>query len=395
MIKFIILIVLFSVLNTVVKAEEIEYFATIGVEFRGFFENPRFNTQTNGLNSSFFIEPELKWRSDDRLQRFSIVGFSRYDDNDSERTHADFREFYWSYNHQNWTTTIGINKVFWGVTESAHIVDVINQTDLVEDIDQEAKLGQPMIHVSNQQQWGKLDFFILPYFRERTFPGLDGRFSFGLAIDNNNAIYESSSEARHIDFALRYSHYFGDVDLGLYVFEGTNREPRLLPATDLTSLVPYYDKMTQIGIDIQYTREAWLWKLESIYKDTDVDNFMAIVGGFEYTIFQINNAADLGLLLEYQYDNRNGFSAPTTADNDVFVAIRYALNDLQDSSILIGVVVDTKNSTTFLNVEGQRRIGKNLIAELRIRALTNVDANDIVSAFKSDDYIQLSLKWYF
>ncbi|MCF6264195.1 MAG: hypothetical protein L3J24_11495 [Xanthomonadales bacterium] len=392
MINFLVLIVILA-LSVVAKAEEIDFSASVGVEFREFFQSPRFETQATDINTSLVLEAELKWRSDDRSQRFSIVGFSRYDDQDSERTHSDFREFYWSFNYQNWTTTVGINKIFWGVTESANIVDVINQTDLVEDIDQEAKLGQPMIHFSNQQDWGKLDLFILPYFRERTFPGPGGRFSFGSTIDD--AVYESSSNAKNIDLTLRYSHYIGNVDVGIYAFEGTNREPRLLPATDFNSLVPYYDQMTQIGIDLQYTIEAWLWKLESIYRRTKIDNFMAFVGGFEYTIFQINNAADLGLLLEYQYDNRNENSTITFADNDIFLAARYVLNNSQDSSILAGIVFDIQNNNRFVNIEGHHRIGENLIAELRIRTLAGGGSDEASKVFNNDDYVQFSLKWYF
>jgi hypothetical protein len=50
-------------------------------------------------------------------------------------------------------------------------VDIINQTDLVENIDGEDKLGQPMVHFSYFGDWGVVDFFLLPYLRERTYPG--------------------------------------------------------------------------------------------------------------------------------------------------------------------------------------------------------------------------------
>ena len=376
-------------------AEEIDFSASVGLEFRGFTQSPDSENEANGIVTSAFIEPEIKWRSDDRKKRFSFVGFARYDEQDSERSHLDVRELYWSYSVGDWTTLVGINKVFWGVTESAHLVDVINQTDLVEDFDQEAKLGQPMIHFSNQKEWGKLDFYVLPYFRERTFPSIDGRFNFGLNVADE-AIYESSDEKNHIDLAFRYSHYFGDVDFGFHVFDGTNREPILLPTKGFTELVANYSQMTQVGIDMQYTNEAWLWKFESIYRQTDSDNIFASVAGFEYTLYQINeSAADLGLLLEYQHDDRNYLSAPTIADNDVFIASRYAFNDSQDTSILAGVVVDAENGTTFVNVEAERRIGDNLSAELRMRALNHVDEEDVAYGFANDDYVQLTLSWFF
>ena len=54
---------------------------------------------------------------------------------------------------------MGIDKVFWGVIESRHLVDYINQTDGVEDVDGEDKLGQPMINLGLQRDWGDLIFF--------------------------------------------------------------------------------------------------------------------------------------------------------------------------------------------------------------------------------------------
>ena len=395
MLKRILLICLLINISLDLVAKEPDFSGNIGIEFRGFTQSPRFNNQGQGIESSLFVQPEIKWRSDDKSKRFSFVGFARADEQDSERNHIDIRELYWSFRHNNWTTEIGINKVFWGVTESVHLIDVINQTDLVEDIDQEDKLGQAMIHVSNQQNWGRLEFFILPYFRERTFTGTDGRFNFGLKV-SDDVIYESAAEQKHLDLAFRYSHYFGDVDVGLSLFDGTSREARLILNNGFSQFIAVYDQMQQLGIDIQYTRESWLWKLESLYRNTGFDNFWAAVGGFEYTLYQIfDSSADLGLLLEYQYDGRNNISPASIADNDLFLAARYALNDINDSSVLAGVGIDIENNTTFLNIEAERRFGKSLSAELRIRVFTNVASNDLTSLFSNDDYVQLSLNWFF
>ena len=203
-------------------------------------------------------------RSEDGKQRVSIVGFARGDLQDSQRSHADLREAFWGIDGEIWDLTVGVGKVFWGVTESRHLVDVINQTDLVEDIDQEDKLGQPMINFNFQQDYGRFEFYVLPWFRERTFPGPNGRFRPPLPVDTDNPIYESSAEDRHVDVAFRYSHFVGDLDIGVHVFDGTSREPRFMVAPEADRLLPVYDQMTQYGVDLQYTRDAWLWKLEAI-----------------------------------------------------------------------------------------------------------------------------------
>ena len=83
---------------------------------------------------------------------------------DDQRTHADLREAYWAWQDDEYELIVGVDKVFWGVAESRHLVDIINQTDLVEDLDEEDKLGQPMVNVSVQRDWGRLGFYLLPYF---------------------------------------------------------------------------------------------------------------------------------------------------------------------------------------------------------------------------------------
>jgi len=160
--------------------------------------------------------------------------------------------------------------------------------------------------------------------------------------------------------------------------------------------LPVYDQMTQIGVDVQYTAEAWLWKLEAIARDTRVDSFIAAVGGLEYTFYSVkNSAADVGVLIEYLYDDRNSVSPPTAFDNDVFIGTRLALNDAEDTSILAGVVIDLDTQEMFLNIEAERRFSDTLSVDLQLRTFMNAEPGDALYAVKQDDYLQLRLSWYY
>jgi hypothetical protein len=378
------------------SAEDWEVTGFIGLDTQAFWLDGQYQGQDNGLNPSLLLQPEFYWRSDDSRQRISIVGFARADSADDERSHADLREAYWGIEGNGWDLTAGISKIFWGVTESRHLVDVINQTDLVESIDEESKLGQPLVNLNLQREYGRFGLFVMPYFRERTFPGVDGRFRAPLVVDTDNPIYESSDEENHIDLALRYSHYIGDIDIGAHVFDGTSREARFVVAPEGDRLLPVYDQMTQFGVDVQYTAEAWLWKLEAIARDTRVDSFMAAVGGLEYTFYGVNDSsADVGVLLEYLYDDRNGLSAPTASDNDLFFGTRLALNDSDDTSVLAGVAVDLDSQEMFVNIEAERRFGDKLSVELQLRTFMNTEPSDALYTIEHDDYLQLRLSWYY
>jgi hypothetical protein len=59
--------------------------------------------------------------------------------------------------------------------------------------------GQPTVLVQLTPDWGTLSFLALPYFREREFPGANGRLRPELKVLDSQARYESSREASHHD----------------------------------------------------------------------------------------------------------------------------------------------------------------------------------------------------
>ena len=328
------------------QANEIKMTGFVTAEFRNFVSNHQFDGQFNGTQSSLIVQPEF----------------------------------------------------FWGVVESNHLADIINQTDLVEDVDGKEKLGQPMINLVSQKDWGDLSFYVMPWFRERTFPSKEGRLRSESVIANKVA-YESSSGEQHVDLSLRYSHYIGDWDFGMYYFKGTSREPRFLLNGSGTQLGAYYDQIDQIGTDIQLTNGAWLWKFEGIIRSQNDNQFGAVVGGFEYTLYQIfNSSSDLGILLEYMNDQRNNDPAkspPTEFDDDVFLAARLAINDTNDSELLAGVIIDRKDSSKILSIEAKRRLNNNWKIEVEGRWFLNVENNASLYQLKNDNYLSLRLARYF
>ena len=373
-----------------------EWSGYISFDARLFPKSPEFPDQQD-QDFSLALKPEYytDWANGD--QQFVFAPFFRYDTADNQRTHADIRELYWQIEHDRWVGKIGVDVVFWGVTESQHLVDIINQTDLVENIDGEEKLGQPMLNLNYLSDWGNWQFYVLPYFRERTFPGKHGRLRTEPAVDTRDPQYESNSEEQHIDLALRWSHNIGDWDLGLAHFSGTSREPYLFP--DATSgtlkLLPVYVQIDQTSLDAQATKGAWLWKLEAIYNRNTLDDYYAYVGGFERTSFGVaNTAADLGLLLEYHYDER-GDEATNGLQSDIYVGARLTANDLPGTMVLAGVIYDTDTQTIFGNIEASRRLGENWVLSLELRFTTNTDEKDNLYFFRSDDYLGIEFTRYF
>ena len=309
---------------------------------RGFWQSPQFDDQRDG-DVSLAFEPEYYKDWNDGLRAITFTPFARIDSTDPERTHFDIRAAHYLHVIGDWEWRIGLAKVFWGVTESQHLVDIINQTDLVENLDTEDKLGQPMIETTWLQDWGALQFYVLPGFRERTFPGRNGRLRTGLIVDTDKEEYESGAEEYHVDWALRLKTQFGPVDIGLSHFNGTSRVPELRPSLNSSGgleLIPFYGLIDQTGLDLQAIIGNWTWKLESILQNKKGRDFAAAVGGYEYTFYGVaDKPGDLGVLMEYHFDDRKQ-DAPTGFQDDFFLGMRYAFNDAQDTEILAGGLYD-------------------------------------------------------
>lgn len=373
-----------------------EFSGQFGLEFRVFPENAQHTDQFNGTQSSIIVEPEWRNYIGDNLQAV-IIPYARLDARDSERTHIDLREAYALYMADDWEVLVGMNRIFWGVTESRHLINIINQVDAVDNIDEEDFLGQWMLNLTWQRDIGRFDIFFLPHFRERTFYGDQGRLRAALPIDLSAARYQHDDEQWHNDWALRYSHYLGDWDLGLSVFTGTSREPRLLLNHTATQWNPVYDQIEQLGIDLQYTREAWLWKFEGLARAGQGHTFLATVAGLEYTLFQVfESNADLGLLVEHLYDGRDLSQAPATIfNNDLFLGLRYSLNDIQDTTFLMGGMRDLENESSSFRVEAERRLGDSAKIELEGQLFIHASRDILTTAFKQDSHFTVRLSQFF
>jgi len=377
-------------------AQSVDWRGNVAVQERLFFKPP-IDPRQHGDNFSVAAQPEMYHEWDDGKQNVSFIPFARLDQGDDQRTHADIRELSWSYIARDYEWTIGFSKVFWGVTEAQHVVDIINQTDLVEDFSGEEKLGQPMIKLSLIRDWGTVNFFVMPWFRERTFAGVDGRPRVIPYVEQNLTSYESSEEQRHVDVAARWSNSIGDLDIGLSWFHGTSRTPLLYPSLyqQQVVLAPFYQIIDQAGIDAQLTKGSWLWKLEAINLDGNYEKYKRAVGGFEYTFYGIaSSAADLGLVVEYLYDSR-GNLATTPFEDDLFTGLRLTLNDVQSTDALLGVIKDRYNSSYLFSLEANRRIGDSWKLSIQANKFQADGLDQSLKSFAEDDYLQIELGYYF
>ena len=391
----------------------VEFSGRIGVESQLFWQRGSSNQrrQSHGV----ILEPEI-YVENESGSSFSVKPFYRSDSADTHRQHGDLREAYFlTYGETDsgeWEIRLGIDQIFWGVAESTNIVNIINQSDIVEDPFDKVKLGQPMAHLTLSADWGITEFFLLPYHRKRTFPGVNGRFRGPLVVDRSNVQYEHKDKKRHLDFAARYSHSIGSVDFGVTGFTGTSRAPSLIPndcseTPQPTALNQYYSQIRQIGLDMQVTLESALLKFEGVRRkgarnfnvnlcNAVEEDYSAYIVGGEYSFYSVfGSDSDIIALGEWIYDSR-GKRSTETLNQDIFLGLRWALNDTQDTEFVFGYVEDLRYDSAFLTAEFKRRISDSMSLEAEIFSVEKADENDInFSAIKKDSNLRIRLNYNF
>lgn len=345
-----------------------EWGGETGFEFRHFKDPGEFGQEQFATSLRFQGEYHAAWNED--ADSFTFLPFLRLDQQDDERTHADIREALWIHVGDSWELRTGVTRVFWGRTEFNHLVDVINQLDLVDG--DEEKLGQPLLNLSLVHDWGIFDFYFLMGFRERTYPGEEGRLRTPLLVDTDNAQYLGSASKDSMDFAFRWQRPLTDeLEMALSLFSGVDREPTFSFNFDFTDpmLVPYYSNKTQVGIELEYIYEGWAVKFEGIDVTSVIEDYNAATLGVEYSFYSLfESNIDMTLITEYMWDSREEL-APGFLEHDVGLGARFSFNDEFDTTLLGGFLWDPKTNEKVVSVEGERRFFSDFKVKLLARVL--------------------------
>jgi len=375
--------------------------AEVSGSFKGDYRYFPHDALYPGQHQEYFsavFQPEIYTEWNDGKQLLQFAGFARIDQYDTKRTHADIRELYWQAIFKKWEISVGLKKIFWGVTESNHVVDIINQLDVLEGFDVEQKLGQPMVHLSlSPKKMGTFDFYAMPYFRPMQFAGPEGRLRPPFDLDNVVTSYEAEMEEYNPDLAIRWSHNFSVFDIGLSHFYGTSRLPlfQITQDSNGVNLNQQYELINQTGLDLLTTTGPILWKAEIIHRESKRKTITALVAGFEYTFSNMfRSGVDLGLIVEYNYDDR-GLESINALNDDYFFGARLAFNDRQSTDLIGGVIIDSENKTLRYFGKVNRRLGSSWKLSFEVAGFDNVADTEFLYLIRNDSFGQISLAKYF
>ncbi|GFE51887.1 hypothetical protein So717_36400 [Roseobacter cerasinus] len=296
----------------------------------------------------------------------------------------------------NWQIDAGYDLVFWGVAEGRNVVNVINQRDQIRDQFFDQGLGQRMIAVRYFAPSVTVEAFVLPGFEELDFGATGRTWGLGLPVDDSRSTFEASDGADHTDFALRLSGGVGNLEYGIFAFDGTLRQPEFQVDTATNTLIPNYVQGEQIGAEAQYTTGPLLYKFEGVkvWPDSDSTYWSAILG-VEYIIGDIIGIpSETSLFAEYYHDSRR--DDPSVAfENDIFLGTQFRLSNTFDTEIELGVIIDTDDGDFIGSFNVSSRISDNLRASFEYIYADASDQSDGLFNSRDIDQLFVSLEWYF
>ncbi|AZZ91756.1 hypothetical protein EUZ85_13860 [Hahella sp. KA22] len=336
--------------------------------------------------------------------------YGRVDFVDDNRHRVDFKELDFEYFHNSHIVNIGLRHVSWSTVEAVNVLplqvaDVINQRDIAGDPAGQDKLGAPSVRYAYQAESMQYEFYALPWFRERTLPSREARENptrGQLEFDEDDALFTDDRDNHRLGYALRVEKVTGEVNLAAFHYDGYRQDPLFVPGAEPGHLRPLYYKVRTTGFTVQGTAGSWLYKGEFAYNNTEESSsryalptdFLAAVAGAEYTFIRPEEQADLSVFAEYIYDSRGDDALGTPFDQDLFVGVRWASNDYNDSTLIVGAIADLNHSAAVYHLNFKRRLTPNIAMELTLRGY-DPDDSDPLYPLRDDQLINASFTYYF
>ncbi len=371
----------------------------VAADGRAFVLSPKYPGQARGTAVSLVAEPEFSVKSEDVVHSATLRPFYRLDPIDERRSHADLRTANYELRTGNFELGLGIKTFTWGVLESYRPTDAVSQIDFVESPNGTAKLGQPYVGGGYVGDALSLRLFYLPYFRDRTFPGVRGRLRFPTVIDTDGATFGSPYGRFHPSGAARLSLDAGAFDVGLGVLSGLSRDPRFIAELTTGRVVPRYEVMHQASVDAQWTLGAFVLKGETFVRGWSgprAEPLRWFSGGGIGVDWTTHFPADVDLVLaaEFLFDTRPVDAPPTFFEHDAFAGFRLLFNDAASTDVSAGAIVDVTDGTTFGRVEAGRRFGDHFRVSLAGHAFL-APSGKLEAGFARDHHAAARLAYHF
>lgn len=314
---------------------------------------------------------------------------------DDPRRGFQWDELYLEMKSGQFELKAGFLKEHWGVLETRQLVDLLNTYDSLDGLIPEKKLSRKLIKASVRLGGGQLDVYhFLPKFDPQQYYRDSARF-LPIRVEPQPE-YVGGADPQRPGDAARYWIAGDDLDVGISLYRGVNREPSF--SLGSSGWVTQYAQVRQLGIDATKVTGRTTYKLEMLRQwadDADRSGWKRSVG-IEYVFPRFVRAADLSLLAEYHHD-KVGEAAPASIfDRKLLIGGRLEFNDLGLSSAFVGWMEDLRRRGNRMLI---MRMEIGLTDEIRFALVGNIPRaapNDAQwRAIQRDGYLKFELSHAF
>jgi len=260
---------------------------------------------------------------------------------DDPRRGFRWDELYVQINAGRFEFKTGFLQEHWGVLETRQLVDLVNTYDNLDGLIPEKKLPQRATKLGARLGVGQLDLYhFLSDFEPLRFYAVPARFT-PYRVEPLAEYIEGADPSRPGQ-AARYWVAGADLDIGISLFRGIDRQPRFRQTT--TGWAAQYAQVRQLGLDATWVTHRTTLKLEALRtrsSNGDANSWRRSAGA-EYAIPRAFGMSDLSLVAEYHHDTVGAAASQSIFDRNLLLAARVEVNDLHMSSAFVGWMEDLR-----------------------------------------------------
>ena len=389
-------------------------FLYASVEVEGYLaQDSSFHSKKDAKHdTSFLLEQNLKISYEkENISSFlnvfaqeDLSDFTSQADND--RTFLRLDEAYVTYENEDNKILFGKSIRFWGALELSNIVDVFNIEDKRNSPFQSDKIGAYNLELSHYYENSEVSFIVKLYEQNNTLAASSYYYSFLKDNESLSSNLLSKHSKTRPGIYIKYSGSMENYALDYaFIYQNAYDSQRYLSKI----FNKYYENIYLVNKYLTYNTlvlGSSLIKMELVYTDViddkNVSDYIHSAFGIEHSLESFDNGSELSLLAEYYYyktlnkQKLNDISLGQIFQNDLFLGLRYALNDISNSSALGGVIIDKEYKEETYYVEMQTRLNDmfKIKAELNyIKASKN--SNTIYAQSGSSKSLNFNISYHF
>lgn len=357
----------------------------VGLESR-IFEGDR-NGATEDFNLSGLGRLELSHRHRNFRQQLRLFG--RIGAFDPDRNRFNIEEFWTGYRLKGWKIRLGSQLLDWTATEAFHPADIINSRNLDSNIENAAKIGEPMLAVSRRIGTGSLSAYYMPYRVPPQTPSGSSRLSLTGPGFDVGGVYWAEDDGKLAQgpfsnqWAVRLTRTVGDADLSLHLVQHHDRsQPIFLFDPSDGKLHPIFLPVTQIGGTYLHILGPWVIKLEAAWRD-----FKTLASPSRLGRLALEDHGQAAFGLDFGWDHVGGSQSTVFLEGqgiagtdkatraglhlfqqDLLVGYRLSLNDTLAKELLATFIIDMERSNEYIaNVNYSQRLSDTLSLKSGLR----------------------------